>query len=128
MVESNAEPWRPIVELKEFVSFSLTQIVDGVVEAQKQAETNGAAINPRVTDQSAAVHRPGRLRPDIGGAPVKDIQFDVAVTITESEKTDAKAGISIFSAKLVGELGGDSATESASRLRFSVPLALPTVD
>jgi len=35
------------VELKEFIKETITQIVEGVVEAQSQIAAHGAEINPK---------------------------------------------------------------------------------
>lgn len=105
------------MELKDFISETLNQIIDGVKDAQEHAKGTGAAISPMAYG--------GEPGPELNGMPVKDIEFDVAVTATEGTKT--KGGIGVF----VGPVGlgthgqSDTASSSISRIKFVVPLSLP---
>jgi hypothetical protein len=99
------------MELQDFIAETLKQIISGVRRAQESAIELGAKINPR------------------GGAMVemRNVHFDVAVST--SEGTDTKGGIVV----LVGPVGSvgsedqsDVASSARSRIKFSVPLKLPT--
>lgn len=76
-----------MVELKDFVSESLRQIIDGVCTAQDYAKTKGAALNPEkliTIAESKLLVRQGQGQFDL--IP-QLIEFDVAVTATESGVT-----------------------------------------
>lgn len=102
------------MELKEFISKTLKQIVDGVIDAQdyvKNGKSN-AVISPRNSFSTTPF-----------------IDFDIAVTSDESESTTAGAGItvvSIFKAK--GEMETGNREQNISRVRFKVPIRLPNSD
>jgi hypothetical protein len=66
------------MQLKDFVTETLRQIVDGVKDAQQAAKVNGAVIAPYNKN-------------------FEKIEFDVAVTATEGTGTEGKVGINIWS-------------------------------
>lgn len=108
------------MELKEFIKTVITDITEAVSELQSDLN-NGAIINPSISrgEYGKAVLT------DQGVAPIEHLNFDVAVTATETSSIDgdAKAGISIFGANVGAE--SSSRTENVSRLTFSIPLVLP---
>lgn len=115
------------MELKEFVSESLKQIIDGVIDAQIYAKSKGASINPQnMTYSSPSVD--GLIVPQDRGHPNKPVQimeFDVAVTVTQAG--EAKAGLAIFAGAL--GIGTQAKIEDgntyANRIKFSVPFLFP---
>ena len=117
------------MELREFVSMALTQITEGVVEAQKNLEATGARVNPTLRH---LLPKGEKNYPSVGwaegegGNPVQMVSFDVAVTA--SEGTNTKGGIGVVTGVL--NLGSSGASEagktSASRIAFQVPLLLPS--
>jgi hypothetical protein len=114
------------MDLKQFVSETLTQIVAGIEDAQAKvkAMNNNAKINPHF----------GSWNTTHGSeAPV---EFDVALVISDehaSGSTDTAKGsvgfLSVVSAKLSGEMqsqeSGKQRSETVSRVKFSVQLAQP---
>jgi hypothetical protein len=115
------------MELKEFVSESLKQIIDGVIDAQTYAKSKGASINPsRMTYTNPSNNNPVVIT-DRGqvNKPVQIMEFDVAVTVTQAE--EAKAGLGIFTGAL--GIGAQAKLEDgnviANRIKFSVPFLFP---
>ncbi len=116
-----------MLELKEFIFQSLSQIIDGVIQAQAYAKDKNAYINPVGLVRVEANHY---LMTNYEAArqqePIAEfIEFDMAVTASESR--DAKAGVGVFAAA-VG-LGAQTRIEDAnkelSRIKFSVPVIFP---
>lgn len=114
------------MDLKTFVSETLTQIVDGVADAKQRLEAGetGARINPVRRDSSNRPH-PSEATP---------VEFDLALTVTQqtaetsTARGDAKAGIvSVFQAKVGADLAASSGNQSqeVSRVKFTVMLAQP---
>ena len=102
------------MNLKEFVSSSITEIVEGVADAiDKTKDLKRSFVNP--TQRHASY------------SDATEINFDVAVTVMSQTGSEGKARISVFGAQLGG--GVDSATENqeVSRLCFKVPVAWPSV-
>lgn len=111
------------MQLEDFVSETIRQIIAGTAAAMKHAEELGAAVNPANTKYGS----PGetQIRDRSSMAPIQQIEFDVAVTTTSG--TETKGGIGIVAGPFaVGSTGkSDAATQSLSRVRFSVPIQLP---
>ncbi|MBN1845641.1 MAG: hypothetical protein JW810_08165 [Sedimentisphaerales bacterium] len=97
------------MDIKEFVSQTIKQIIDSVLELQTQTHDTNAVVVPY-------------------GDSRRNIEFDIAVTVVESTETGGKAGISVFSvgAGITGKTGSSSST--VSRINFEIPLDLPTED
>ena len=113
------------MELREFVAETLRQLIDGVAVAQGYATEHGATVNPSdiwyQADQGVV-----KIQDRATGALVQEINFDVAVTANDGTKT--KGGIGVFAGAVgLGSQGqSEASNQSISRIRFSVPLALPT--
>lgn len=109
------------MELKEFVSEALGQIMEGVKSAQSKASELSGKINPdgfSNADTSALRGRNGEI--------AQIIFFDIVVSTTDADR--AKGGVGIF----VGDVGigvrGEAETQSmaTNKIRFSIPVYLPT--
>jgi hypothetical protein len=94
------------MNLEDFISETLSQIVSGVKKAQEATKNKDAIIVP--------YHSTGG-----------NVDFDVAVTVVDGKETSGKAGISVWSigAGLSGKL--ESSTSTASRIKFSIAIELP---
>lgn len=96
------------MELKDFVSQTLVEIIKGVEMAQQATKDSTGIVNP-----------------DHDMNDRENVQFDVAVTVQEGQ--EAKAGI----VAVWGILGGAGAAKldemkaHVSRLQFSIPVFLP---
>ena len=116
------------MQLQEFIKQSLSQIVNGVREAQQELARNGhGEVNPH-----GIQHEPGGIVGRVSGATnpnwaeVQFVDFDVAVTVTESSETGGRAGISVLGIGAGAEKQSGLANSSVSRIQFKVPIVLPT--
>jgi hypothetical protein len=112
------------MDLKDFVSQTLCQIVEGVQAAQSQIEANGAVINPSfLGDYKEVAKHGGGLMTNAGGY-AQVVEFDVALTVTEG--TGTKGGIGVFAGAITLGSSGQSSSESTSvsRIKFRVPLTM----
>jgi hypothetical protein len=78
------------MELKEFISETLMQIQEGVQQAilrRSSDKTKKGAINPVW----------GTSPNDIGAEHIQSVEFDVAVTVIETNDSNGKAAIKVFS-------------------------------
>ena len=116
-----------VIELQDFVAQSLTQIINGVKQAQSAIGNSGGEINPalhKLNPNSANLigWQQIGIYPD---AIVYSVDFDLALTTSVGDGT--KAGIGVFS----GIFGAGAQTQISkeelqlSRLKFSVPISLP---
>ena len=112
------------MNLKEFVSESLIEIIEGVKDAQSKTGQSGGEVNPSPQGSSSDFTKQGLFI--AGNRKIgSHVEFDVAVTV--SEGSGAKGGIGIFSGALnIGASGQTSKTDvSLSRIKFQVPIVLP---
>lgn len=111
------------MDLRQFVKESLVQIVGGAQDSAEEVRKSGGIVNPAVSHASGR-GKDGHFATLDNGASIFLADFDVAVTVLESDEAggQAKAGLlKVFSAEVGGKM--KSATESISRVRFKIPLA-----
>jgi len=101
------------MNLQEFIKETLLQVINGVIEAQNTLGQTNGAINPFTRGQP--------IKPTYKGLEVGYIDFDVAVTVTEG--SGVAGGLSVMGIGAKGDLS--SSTSSVSRIKFTVPVALP---
>jgi hypothetical protein len=104
------------MELREFISATLKDIVGGIRDAQRDlAESAAQAVVNPAWNSVQNLHQ-----------HVQVVEFDVAVTATDQKAQGAKGGIKVLSMEL-GANGEKSLTNSTvSRILFKVPI-LPSV-
>jgi hypothetical protein len=115
------------MNLKEFIQTTLTEISEGVKAAQASVTDTefNPAVRPNQASNSEALVRSGRFVDAIEHRIIEPVEFDVAVTAEEGERSGGKmsAGISVLSASFGG--GSDSRNSTVSRIKFSVLMKLP---
>lgn len=113
------------MELKDFVSETIKQIIDGVKEAQEYARTNDAKINPEDLEIYHNTSSTTLYKMHYSTEPVYTIEFDVAVTTQENIDGKGKVGVfaGMFKAGVEGGVGSQNG--SISKIKFHIPIALP---
>ncbi len=115
------------MELKDFVTQTLVQIVAGVEEAQKLLKPKGAEVTPTLLGDTADQKKHGIFMSGTSGTlqNVHMIEFDVAVTVVQDAAK--KEGIGVFLGSIGMGTQNSSATEntSVSRIKFKLPITLP---
>lgn len=112
------------MDLKEFTKETLVQIVQGVKEANEQLVQYNANVPKktiRVSDNNVFVNE------DNAQANAIEIDFDVAVTATETDGTKGGGGIRVAQL-LFGGIEASNSTENQfiSRVKYTIPLVLDT--
>ncbi len=112
------------MELKKFVSTALIELIDGVVEAQKHAESNRALITPgwdtKVTRLSGNVEDHDFLwEPHM-------VEFDIAVTTGDVTGGTAEAGLFVGAFSIGSQVKGETTNQTLSRIKFSIPVYFPS--
>ena len=114
------------MNLQEFVTTTITQIIDGIRDAQDQQEGGEASLNPSVSNLASLNALPQAKYEDGTLGVLQNIGFDVEVTVLDSSD---RHGTFVLQVGGVGRrLGGyesGSAPVGASRVRFRVPILLP---
>jgi hypothetical protein len=110
------------MDLREFVSGALKDVVLGIQDAQQQGEVGGciapALIGSHQFPADSGVSHSGRLISTV-------MRFDVAVTAERGKTGGASAGVRI--AVVEAKLGGDAQFKdtTVSRVQFAVPILMP---
>jgi hypothetical protein len=114
------------VELNEFVKETLSQIVKGVKESQDEIRGQGGYANPAVFASAPGKESAMHFGSVSDGQNVLLVDFDVAITVSDSQEGGVGGKLSVASIfKLEASSKGTTASESTSRIRFKIPLALP---
>jgi len=112
------------IELKEFIQETLVQIVSGVKNAQEEIEDIGGEICPTGLYFSAGQEQPIIYKPGLG--IVQTVEFDIALSTAKETEGKGSAGISISVINLGARGGIKKSKEEANRVRFTVPVLLPS--
>jgi hypothetical protein len=112
------------MDLKNFIAESLSQIVNGVVEAQRRCSEIGGRVNPigmtyRKSDSETLLydHSTGQF--------AEYVEFDVAVTVAGSTTAGGGGGISVFGANVGSKAEHSQTNETVSRIRFRTLVMFP---
>ena len=123
------------MELNEFITETLKQIIDGVKSAQEQIQYGYQIINPPISSKGKheikdpkvlgfhAAHYKGMV-----GDPIKivsSVEFDVAVATTKQSKSKRGVGIVVASIGAGTQKQKEQSDALQNRIKFIIPLALP---
>ena len=119
------------MDLKTFIKESLVQIAQGIEEASADLKESTAIVNPPnvvgtngTNDSKVYGHLTDRQ--EIVTTIVQKIDFDVAVTAASGTEKKGGAGIMVGAIGIGGQGKADTSNSSQSRIRFSIPMVLPT--
>lgn len=112
------------MNLSEFVSTALQQVIAGIQEAQDKVSGDGE-INPHIWMAQRPEANKQNILESNSGKWIHMVEFDVAVTVAES--TGTKGGIGLVVGPVALGSRGESNAESStvSRIKFEVPVAFP---
>jgi hypothetical protein len=122
------------VELKDFISSTTEEISRGILAAGENLKDTNAVVSPEdfrinSNDSQAFGRTKNQSIPDHlekGTRVVQKVDFDIAVTVDETDKANAGAKISVLSIGLGANVETSSKTGTNSRIRFSVPVVFPS--
>lgn len=100
------------MDLKTFVETTLIQIIEGSAAAISYVQNTdlNAKINP--------------FSPQGFYSNPKDVEFDVAVTVTDAKSGGGGAGIKVAAFHVGGQGEVRVESQAVSRIRFSIPVAV----
>lgn len=105
------------MDLKEFTTQTLVQIVEGVNEVNRQLGQIGGFV-PNVNIMNSRRYISGTQE------DVVDVEFDVAITATESDGKSGGAGIKVVAFNLGGNVESKIENQTISRVKYTLPLVL----
>jgi len=112
------------MNLQDFISESLSQIINGILDAQKKELPFNAEISPYIHVNNVKTDEK-RMKPYYSWQSVTPIKFDIAVTAEQA--TGTKGGIGVVAGVIaLGSQGRtDKLDSSVSRIQFEVPVIMP---
>lgn len=114
-----------LVELRDFVSQVLSEIVLGVSDAQEAIKQTSGEISPTGLRFSKPQGPPVVFKE--GRGLVQQVEFDIAITTKRTTGAQAKAGIFVAQLFNLGaEADTSSEKEGINRIKFAVPVLLPS--
>ncbi len=106
------------MDLKEFTKQTLVQIVEGVKEANEELKTSNAYITYEKMNNSSSPSLFAK------GLNVIAVDFDVAITATETEGVNGGAGLKVAMLNLGGNSESKTENQTISRIKYTLPLVL----
>ncbi|NSX55053.1 trypco2 family protein [Parasulfitobacter algicola] len=110
------------MDLKEFIIETISGIVDATDQLQTSYEPTGTIINPPVSNSERDLYEEGSSKHRYRRVEV--VEFDVAVSAASETGAGGKVGIKILSIEAGADGNHSRKNEEASRVRFSIPIAL----
>ncbi len=107
------------MDLKEFVSETLKEIIAGIKEAQEYARESGAVINPT----KFGIVKPNAIMSKDNDEITSVQRVDFSLFLKQGFSADGKINIGVLD---IGKLGGDYKNQHTNTVHFSVLIVLPT--
>ena len=113
------------MNLQEFISQSIVQIVNGIIDAHNQIYEIGGVVNPRLTGHDISASQDiVPARGDIGQT-THFVDFDISVTTSEDVSGKIGAGISVGILSIGSTASAKDGNSHFSRIKFKIPVWLP---
>lgn len=107
------------MELKEFISDAITQICEGVKDAQERCNRVGAKINPPMNGDSIT----GSV--DMKYRKHSKVHFNITLQSFVDDKGKSGIGVLLASMSIGTAKESSQGSSSLTSVEFSVPIALP---
>lgn len=112
------------MDLQTFIKETLCQISNGMIEAQEALKEKGVTINPKHSKDTLGC-RPVEDNIQESLTQLQIINFDIALTATDTTKTGGGVTIAVVVATLKGQASKEALNSSLSRVQFEVVARLP---
>ena len=114
------------MQLKDFITGTISQIVDSVFELQEQYKDKDVIINPDTTLISEGEYT---LPPNATECPkpnriIQFLEMDIALSVTENNNVKSNVGVAtIIKAGVASHI--DNKNSNISNVKFNIPIGLP---
>jgi hypothetical protein len=114
------------MDLKQFVSGTITQIAEGIRDAQSKTEGTGAWVNPAGSVVTGnAVKDLKYVETFDTRAYLQEVKFDVALTVSDTQGAGAGGGLQVFGVKIGADTSVSYQNAAVSRVQFSIQVVWP---
>ncbi|MCF7726363.1 hypothetical protein [Sulfitobacter sp. M22] len=114
------------MDLKEFITETITGIIEATNELQEKWSDDGVIVNPPIDYKQSGVFDEGSTVNIY--RQIQNVNFDVAVTAAAKTGGGGRAGLKVFSAEVGVDGTHTRQNEEISRVQFSIPLTLRASD
>ena len=115
------------MELKEFISAALTQIVEGAEQAQANVEKYGAAVNPggyfSIEGEKNYVRYGGTHGSPM---PLCNVHFDLNVTTSSNSNSSGGVRVLLGAVNIGGNETSRESSGTSNRISFNVSVLCPS--
>jgi hypothetical protein len=101
------------MELKEFVTTAITQLVDAINASNTAVNEKGASVNPCYSTDGEPLNEPIMM------------EFDLAMTVKEDATVQGGGSLKVMGIGLDGKASRSANEDTVSHVKFSVPVQLP---
>lgn len=121
------------MELKDFIKEAIKDISEAITESNSELKDHGVIVNPRRVEIEkneksnllGYIVSPSKNPDPNFLRPVHMLSFDISVTATTKQNGKEGIGVNVAGIKLGKENDSINSNDTASRLSFSIPIALP---
>lgn len=116
------------MEIKDFIKETLSQIVEGINEANQQMSEKGAFVVSSNLREANRLPKNGTYVYDGSNAlrVVREIEFDISLSVSDSTQSGGKGCLEVVSfIRADGGVENSFSSSSTQRIKFTLPLALP---
>lgn len=115
------------MELKDFITNTLTQIAEGVKNSQESFKKLGGTVNPSGLRQISGDIPFGKDTPIQGDAHLLcNVQFEVSLTSDNASNASGGIGVLFGSLSIGGKAGSENKEISLNKVKFNIPVTLPS--
>lgn len=107
------------MELKEFISDAITQICEGVKDAQERCNKVGAKVNPPMDGDGVVASTHTRFW------KYSKVHFNITLQSAVNDKGKSGIGVLLASMSIGTAKESSQGSSSLTSVEFSVPIALP---
>ncbi len=113
------------INIEDFVSEVLQQLINGVKKAQQHAKDNGAHINSDRIKRVATTNDL-RMSNQMLDVIVQEVEFDVAVSVSNQGNLKGGMGLVVPVLGIGYQAEKETTNATVSRIKFKIPVAFPT--
>lgn len=115
------------MDLRDFISNTLTQIAEGVKDAQPKFKELGGAVNPEGFQQvSGDIPYAKRIAIQDVAKMLCNVQFSVSLTSNSSSNALGGIGVLFGAITIGGKSSSEEKEQSLTGVKFNIPILLPT--
>lgn len=115
------------MDLKDFITETLSQIAKGVGNAQNEYQQLGGVVNPSGLQQIVGDIPYGKATALHGSAILLcNVQFEVSLTNDTKNNSSGGIGVLFGAVSIGGKTGNENSQISLTKVKFNIPVKLPS--